>query len=120
MLTQIIPKLPMRSKAATERFYVSLLGFKKFGSAQFDGYLMLERDGQQIHFFEFVALEPKENYGQVYIRVDDIATLYQSYLDSGVTIHPNGTLRTKAWGQTEFSVLDVDNNLLTFGQSVII
>jgi len=27
-------------------------------------------------------------------------------------------LETKPWGQKEFSVLDPDNNLLTFGQSI--
>jgi hypothetical protein len=32
-------------------------------------------------------------------------------------IHPNGKLQTKPWGQKEFSILDPDNNLLTFGQS---
>ena len=33
-------------------------------------------------------------------------------------IHPNGSLTTKPWGQKEFSLLDPDNNLLTFGQSI--
>jgi hypothetical protein len=33
-------------------------------------------------------------------------------------MHPNGYLETKPWGQKEFSLLDPDNNLLTFGQSI--
>jgi hypothetical protein len=33
---------------------------------------MVQKDGIQIHFFEFKELDPKENYGQVYIRTDDI------------------------------------------------
>jgi len=108
----------MRSRAATEHFYTTSLDFKKVGLGDFAGYLMLEKDNLQIHFFEFTALDPKENYGQVYIRVDDIDGLYQSYLERGVAIHPNGKLQAKPWGQKEFSVLDVDNNLLTFGQSI--
>lgn len=118
MLTNINPKLPMRNKTATKDFYINKLGFQNFGSADFDGYLMVEKDNIQIHFFEFKDLDPKENYGQVYIRTNDIDNLYQSLLDNQVNIHPNGTLQTKSWGQKEFALLDPDNNLLTFGQSV--
>jgi hypothetical protein len=116
MLTEINPKLPMRNKAITRAFYINQLGFKAFGSADYEGYLMLAKDHIQIHFFEFKALDPTENYGQVYIRTDDIDRLYQSMLDQGVSIHPAGPLQLKPWGQKEFSILDPDNNLLTFGQ----
>lgn len=118
MLTQINPKLPMRDKQATRDFYLNGLGFQFFGNADYDGYLMVEKDSVQIHFFEFSELIPAENYGQVYIRTDNIDELYQSFLDKKVAIHPNGSLHTKPWGQKEFSILDPDNNLLTFGQSV--
>ena len=117
MLTDVHPKLPMRNKAATRDYYVKL-GFKEFGSADYDGYLMMERDRIQIHFFEFKELHPKENYGQVYIRTNNIDQLYQSMVDKKLGIHPNGPLQTKPWGQREFSMLDPDNNLLTFGQSL--
>lgn len=118
MLTEIHPKLPMHDKAATRKFYSTMLGFHEIGSADFDGYLMMQRDQIQIHFFEFKGLKPKENYGQVYIRTNDIDTLYQSLLDNKTRIHPNGHLQIKPWGQKEFSILDSDNNLLTFGQSI--
>ena len=118
MLTDISPKLPMRNKTVTKEFYINKLGFNVFGSADFDGYLMLEKDQIQIHFFEFKELNPKENYGQVYIRTDDIDDFYQLLLDTNTTIHPNGPLEAKPWRQKEFSVLDPDSNLLTFGQSL--
>jgi catechol 2,3-dioxygenase-like lactoylglutathione lyase family enzyme len=118
MLTDIHPKLPMRDKTATRDFYIKKLGFRDAGSTDYDGYLMLKRDNIQIHFFEFTALDPKENYGQVYIRTNDIDNLYQSLSDNKVSIHPNGSLQIKPWGQKEFSLLDPDNNLLTFGQGV--
>lgn len=118
MLTNIHPKLPMRDKATTTDFYLNKLGFQNFGSVDFDGYLMVEKDNIQIHFFEFKELDTRTNYGQVYIRANDIDRLYQSLLDNDVTIHPNGALQIKPWGQKEFSVLDPDNNLLTFGQSI--
>ena len=118
MLTDINPKLPMRDKNVTREFYANKLGFNEFGSADFDGYLMMEKDRIQIHFFEFKELDPKENYGQVYIRTDNVDNLHQSLLDIKTSIHPNGQLEIKSWGQKEFSVLDPDNNLLTFGQSI--
>lgn len=118
MLTEISPKLPMRDKEVTLDYYVNKLGFQVFGSPDHAGYLMVQKDNIQIHFFEFRELDPKENYGQVYIRTSDIHNLYQAFLDGGVPIHPNGPLQAKPWGQNEFSLLDPDNNLLTFGQGI--
>ena len=118
MLTHITPKLPMRNKAITRDFYINKLDFHEFGSADFDGYLMVQKDNIQIHFFEFKEIDPNENYGQVYIRTDDIDGLYQTLLNKKLTIHPSGTLQSKAWGQKEFSILDPDNNLITFGQNL--
>jgi hypothetical protein len=116
MLTEVNPKLPMRDKNVTRNYYINKLGFQEFGSADFDGYLMLQKDSIQIHFFEFKELDTKENYGQVYIRTNEIDKLYQSLVNNKTSIHPNGHLQTKPWGQKEFAILDPDNNLLTFGQ----
>ncbi len=79
---------------------------------------MLEIDEIQIHFFEFKELDPLKNYGQIYIRTIDIEKWYQSLLERKVEIHPEGDLTIKPWGQYEFSLLDPDNNLLTFGQTI--
>lgn len=116
-LNAIHPKLPMRNKALTREYYIHQLGFEPCSDTDYEGYLMLRKDAIEIHFFEFKELDPKENYGQVYIRTDHIDELYRSLQDKGVGIHPNGPLQTKPWGQKEFSLLDPDNNLLTFGQS---
>lgn len=117
MLSAVHPKLPMRDKNVTRDFYINKLGFQKFGREDFKDYLMVQKDQIQIHFFAFKALDPKENYGQVYIRTNAIEQFYQTLLDNKVKIHPNGYLELKPWGQMEFSLLDPDNNLLTFGQS---
>ena len=117
MLTDINPKLPMRNKAVTKEFYIGKLGFQQFGN-DYEDYLMVQKDNIQIHFFEFKELDPRENYGQVYIRADNIDSLYQSMLDKNLSIHPAGQLQIKPWKQKEFAMLDPDNNLLTFGQSV--
>lgn len=116
MLTNINPKIPMRNKSVTRHFYINQLGFQEIGD--YEGYLMLQKDEIEIHFFEFKELDPKENYGQVYIRTNDIDGLYKSMLDNNTEIHPNGALQVKPWGQKEFALLDPDSNLLTFGQNM--
>lgn len=118
MLTAIHPKLPMRDKATTKAFYTQQLGFSDIGKEDFDGYLILAKDAIEIHFFEFKDLNPKENYGQVYIRTDAIDAFFQYLLEQKVAIHPAGHLQIKPWGQKEFALLDPDFNLLTFGQSI--
>jgi hypothetical protein len=117
MLTHIHPKLPMRNKSVSKSFYIDQLGFKQFGG-DFEGYLMVEKDNLQIHFFEFKELDPKQNYGQVYIRTNDIDALYEFVLQKNIPLPTLGHLQAKPWGQKEFSILDPDHNLLTFGQSL--
>ncbi len=116
MLTDIHPKFPMRDKALTKHFYLNNLGFNVLGD--YDEYLIVGKDNIEIHFFEFKKLDTKENYRQVYIRTDNIDKLYQSLLDNKTSIHPNGHLQIKPWGQKEFALLDPDSNLLSFGQSI--
>ncbi|WP_129715156.1 VOC family protein [Pedobacter sp. SYP-B3415] len=118
MLTAIHPKLPMRNKAATVNYYVDQLGFRLCGSGDYHDYLMLKKDAIELHFFLYENLDPNENYGQVYIRTDAIETFYHDLLSRRIKIHPNGPLHKKPWGQLEFSLLDPDNNLLTFGEAV--
>ncbi len=118
MLTAIHPKLPMRNKSITKEFYLTKLGFQEFGNADYDGYLMVQKENIQIHFFEFPALDPKENYGQVYIRTDNIEEWHQVALTQNIKMPVLGHLQTKPWQQKEFSLLDPDNNLLTFGQAL--
>lgn len=106
----------MRNKRATIHFYVNQLGFELLGD--YGNYILVKKEGIEIHFFEFVDLDPKQNYGQVYVRVRDIEQVYQALVDRAIPIHPNGHLETKPWGQKEFALLDPDHNLLTFGESI--
>ncbi|WP_118974802.1 bleomycin resistance protein [Taibaiella koreensis] len=118
MLTAIHPKLPMRDKAATKAFYINGLGFRDIGATDYPDYLLLEKDGLQIHFFAHKTLDPLQNYGQIYIRTNDIDTLYQHALDARLRFPAGEQLQNKPWGQREFSLLDPDHNLLTFGQAL--
>ena len=118
MIQSIIPKLPMRNKAITEAYYLEQLGFQRVGSHDYPDYLMVQKDAIELHFFLFPALDPLQNYGQVYLRTAEIDRLYEYFLKRQVAVHPNGPLETKPWGMREFSLLDPDHNLLTFGQEL--
>ena len=106
----------MRDKAATTEFYISKLGFEQFGGTGYDDYLMVQKDKVQIHFFECKDLDPAENYGQVFIRTDEIDAFYQKALHKKLNMPTAGHWQAKPWRQKEFSLLDPDNNLWTFGQ----
>lgn len=106
----------MRNKALNRTFYLNKLSFKEI--SDYGDYLLVGKDNIEIHFFEYKELNPKENYGQVYIRTDDIENLYKALVDNKTDIHPNGHLQSRPWGQKEFALPDPDNNLLTFGQSI--
>ena len=114
MLISVHPKLPMRNKEFTKAYYVEKLKFNLLG--EYPDYLILAKDQIEVHFFLFKDLDPTENYGQIYIRTANIEDLYQTFIENGIEIHPNGKLQKKPWGTNEFSLLDPDHNLLTFGE----
>lgn len=118
MLQAVCPKLPMRNLVVTRNYYVHQLGFKDIGATNYDAYLLLQKDAIELHFFLFPELDPAQNYGQVYIRTKGIDAFYAHLRANQVSIHPAGSLEVKSWGQKEFSLLDPDWNLLTFGEEV--
>lgn len=110
----IIPKLPMRNKEITKNFFVTQLEFTEIGHTDFNEYLILEKDHLEIHFFEFKDLNILENYGQIYIRTENIEELYHFIQSKNVK---TTKLEHKPWQQIEFSIIDPDHNLITFGQN---
>lgn len=113
MFTAIIPKIPFIEKRETVDFYVSKLDFKVI--SDYGDYLLMKKDGLEIHFFHYPELIKEKSDFMLYIRVSDIENLYVSLQENGVNIHPNGKLETKPWGQKEFSIIDPAGTLLTFG-----
>jgi uncharacterized glyoxalase superfamily protein PhnB len=55
----------------------------------------------------------------IYLRVNaEIEILYNKLIEKAISIHPNGQLEKKPWNQMEFSIIDPNGTLLTFGQFV--
>src|SRR5687767_12572455 len=117
ILQSVLPKLPMRDITLTRSFYRDTLGFRVLG--EYDrNYLMVGRDDVEIHLFLMPGLQADANYGMCYIRLHDrIEELYYRLGMAGVIFTNLGRLERKPWGIWEFSVIDPDHNLITFGQA---
>jgi hypothetical protein len=116
MITAIIPKLPFIDKVKTLSFYQKL-GFVL--DADYGDYCIISKDKTEIHLFSFPKLNPFQSDFMVYIRMNaDIEKMYINFQENLIEIHPNGNLEKKPWNQIEFSILDPNGTLLTFGQSL--
>ena len=113
MITQIIPKLPFIAREPTIQFY-ELLGFNL--RSDYTDYLILDLPPAELHFFSYPTLVPGKSDFMIYVRLErDIEKFYAQIQEAGIAIHPNGKLAEKPWKQKEFSVLDPNGTLLTFG-----
>lgn len=116
MISAVIPKLPFINKDETIDFY-NTIGFQL--DADYGQYLIFSLEQTELHFFSHDNLNPKKSDFMIYLRVNaEIEKLYNKLIDSGISIHPNGKLEKKPWNQIEFSIIDPNGTLLTFGQFV--
>ncbi len=96
----------------TVAFYEDKLGFKR--SWCDPGYGIVYRDEISIHFWACKDKIFPENTS-CYVYVDNVDELYEEFQKAGV-VHPNGAIGDKDWGLREFSILDLDGNLIRIGQ----
>lgn len=115
MITSVIPKLPFIDKQKTIAFFTSL-GFVE--RADYTDYVVMTSDHTELHFFSFPTLKPEKSDFMIYFRTNEVDKLYADLQQKNITIHPNGPLKIQPWKQKEFSILDPNGTLLTFGQAV--
>ena len=116
MISRIIPKLPFIDRQQTIQFYEHL-GFQL--RSDYGDYLIVDHPSVEVHFFSYPTLDPAKSDFMIYLRVDsEIEKLYRQIQEAGVTIHPSGKLANKDWEQKEFSIIDPNGTLLTFGQAI--
>jgi len=114
MISLVIPKLPFIDKEKTLDYYQKL-GFEL--TADHGDYLITKYKNLEIHFFRFEDLLPEKSDFMIYLRIEiNIEKFYENVQNQGIEIHPNGKLETKPWNMTEFSLIDPNGTLLTFGQ----
>jgi hypothetical protein len=111
VFTSAIPKLASLDIQRSIAFFEKL-GFTK--SAHYPDYGIVQQDAVQIHFWLCTDPAVPRATG-CRIKVSGIEALFTSYSKLGV-VHPNDPLSLKPWGLREFSILDVDGNLVTFAE----
>jgi uncharacterized glyoxalase superfamily protein PhnB len=116
MIKSVVPKLPFIDKQQTVDFYVNRLGFTS--TADYGDYMIMHLEGAELHFLLYRDLDPAKSDFMIYLRVEGIELMYEVFQKKGIGIHPNGKLSDKPWGQKEFSVIDPNGTLLTFGEAV--
>jgi len=118
-LISSIPALPVREIAAATDFYKKRFGFELVHADA--GFAVLIRDQVRIHLW--AANDPLTPGAEPFLAgsascrivVSDIEDLYVEMQGSGV-VHPNGPLAEQPWGERDFSVLDQDNNCISFAE----
>ena len=116
MISRVVPKLPYIDKQQTINFYVNKLKFTL--RSDYGDYLIIDFPDAELHFFSYPELDPKQSDFMIYLRVNGISEMYQTLKKEGIEIHPNGKLEDKPWRQREFSILDPNGTLLTFGEAI--
>ncbi|MBD3882435.1 VOC family protein [Phormidium tenue FACHB-886] len=115
-----IPTLPARNLLEILMFYEQL-GFQNCSASAYEDYLILRRHSLEIHFFHFSELDPAESYSGCYLRVMNVAELFEEFSQKSLPsagIPRLGELQDQPWGMREFYLVDPSGNLLRIGQVI--
>jgi len=104
-----VPVLASLDLAETLRFYRERLGFAAL--LEMDNYLILQRDGCELHFWACNERHIAENTS-CYVRADTTA-LHADFAARGL---PVAAPVVQPWGMKEMCVIDPHGNLLKFGE----
>ncbi|MEM9062790.1 MAG: VOC family protein [Pseudomonadota bacterium] len=119
MLEQICPILPSRDFDACEAFYHAL-GFQTW--YRDDGYLLMNRDRVEVHFFLNRKHRPEACDHGAYIRPADVDAFTVETAKLGLSAEPGFPrflpAEDKPWGMREATLWDPDGNLLRIGQEI--
>jgi catechol 2,3-dioxygenase-like lactoylglutathione lyase family enzyme len=117
MLEKLSPILPARDLVVAQAFW-ERLGFVTVYLDPAE-YLLMKRDGAEVHFFAHPALDPARNDHGAYLRPSDIRALHAEWAVLGLPdkgIPRFVALEDKPWGMSELAVIDPDGNLVRAGQ----
>jgi catechol 2,3-dioxygenase-like lactoylglutathione lyase family enzyme len=109
LISDAHPILPSLDYDETVAFYQKM-GFTT--AARYETYLIMQREGIQLHFWKCEDRKIAENSG-CSIRTPDANALYAEFIANGVKAKPP---EDRAWGLRKFYVIDPSGNLLRVGQ----
>lgn len=119
MWEQACPILPSRAFDVTQTFYARL-GFDTWYKD--DGYLLMNRDKVELHFFSKPEHTPETCDHGVYVRPQDVDALSESIAELGLPA--DGAFprfrpaEDKPWGMREATLWDPDGNLMRVGKVI--
>jgi uncharacterized glyoxalase superfamily protein PhnB len=109
MWHHLTPQLPVADVARAQAYYRDVLGCR-IAWTWLDGYGAVYNGDVQI----FLARDAEPQRSCVCIFVEDVEALYNRYCARGAEIVE--PLESKPWGMREFTVKDLDGNLLRIGR----
>lgn len=110
LIKATVPVLASLDLAESRAFYETFLGFSVLLQAA--DYLILERDGAELHFWLCTERHLAENTS-CYVRTGNCQRLYEEFSQRGLVLQPPAL---RPWGMKELYVIDAHGNLLKFGE----
>jgi catechol 2,3-dioxygenase-like lactoylglutathione lyase family enzyme len=118
MLEKLSPILPARDIVETEGFWQRM----GFHTVYIDPeYLLMKREGAEVHFFLSPDLDPLKTDHGAYLRPADINALDAEWAALGLPSTGIPRLERaadKPWGMRELALLDPGGNLIRAGQEL--
>jgi catechol 2,3-dioxygenase-like lactoylglutathione lyase family enzyme len=119
LLEKLSPILPARDLSAAETFWRGLGFVTVYGDD--DAYLLMKREGAEVHFFCQPGLDPAANDHGAYLRPADVDALDREW--AALNLPEAGIPRLvraadKPWGMRELALIDPDGNLIRAGQEI--
>src|SRR5688500_1181890 len=108
-----VPKLLTRDLARTADYYSQHLGFEIIN--MYADYLIVRRGDVSLHFGLAPDTDPKNNQCSTYGYVRGVDTANEQCKAEGI-LRQNAWLADRYYGVRDFSLIDPDGNLLTFGE----
>ena len=122
MIEASVPILPSRNLDETWAFY-ERLGFQNRGGPHEEwDYLIIGRDGGELHFLHAPSVDPLTTDAGCYLRVTDADALFEEWQRVGIAADPATGSRLippadTDYGMREFAVVDQSGNLLRLGSA---
>ncbi|MCQ4294155.1 VOC family protein [Pseudomonas stutzeri] len=113
LIQATVPVLASLNLDESRDFY-TILSFQSL--LQTADYLIVERDGAQLHFWLCPERHVAENTS-CYVRTGDCQALYHEFCRRGLALEAP-VLRP--WGMKELYVIDTHGNLLKFGEQQVV
>ncbi len=118
MLEKLSPILPTRDINAAAAFWQRIGFVTIFADAE---YLLMKRDGAELHFWLKPGLDPATNDAGAYARPTELGALDAECRALGLPLTEIPRYipaADKPWGMRELAIIDPDGNLIRAGQEL--